>query len=113
MAQRIVENVVRYLGAGVGNMLNILNPAMVILTGGVVDAVHGQWAQVLHWAEVYSFREAFAAVRIVYSPGDKRASARGAAALYLYERPRRGLFGRWKGFSRRGSQMRAIITGRR
>ncbi len=112
VAQRIVENVVRYLGAGVGNILNILNPEMVILTGGVVNAVREQWERVLHWAEFYSLREAFAAARIVYSAADKRASARGAAALYLYERPRGGLFGRWKGFSRRRERMRTIITGR-
>jgi predicted NBD/HSP70 family sugar kinase len=77
------------LGAGLAVIVNGLNPEAVIVTGGVVNSLLPLQGDILRRAGEYALAEALAATRIVFVPGEKSQTARGGAALFLYERARR------------------------
>jgi predicted NBD/HSP70 family sugar kinase len=68
-----------------GIVVNGLNPDVVVVTGGVAGAFAMLEKRVLSAAAEYAFKRALATTTIVITPGDKRSSMRGAAALALYE----------------------------
>lgn len=76
-----------YLGVGVGGLLNILNPQIVILGGGVLkSAPRVFWQSMLSSAERHSWLQAFRSVRIVRTKlGDKSGNL-GALSL-VFMRP--------------------------
>jgi predicted NBD/HSP70 family sugar kinase len=65
--------------------VNGLNPEVLIVTGGVAESFAKLEATLRRATAEYAFPQALAATRIDIVPGDKRASARGAAALAFYE----------------------------
>jgi len=85
LAQAIVDEACRALGAMIGTIVNGLNPEVLFLTGGVVESFARLEAKILSAAGEYAFPRALAATHIAIVPGDKRASVRGAAALARYE----------------------------
>jgi hypothetical protein len=56
-----------------------------VITGGVAASLVPLEKRVLAAAGEYGFPRALATTRVVITPGDKRSSMRGAAALVLYE----------------------------
>lgn len=88
LAGLLVEEVCRALGAGLAAVVNGLNPEVVLVTGGVAESLKPLEAPILEWTKRYAFARALAATRIAILVLDKRATVRGAAALYLYETAR-------------------------
>jgi glucokinase len=90
LADGIVEQACRALGAMIGAAVNGLNPEVVVITGGVAAALVPLEKRVRAAAAAHAFAAALAGTRIVIQPGDKRVTMRGAAALVLYELAARG-----------------------
>lgn len=89
VAVSVVAKAAQALGAGVGTLINLCNPEIVILGGGVMEVGEILLEPVRRWAEFYAFRAAYARTRIVRSTVSKESGVQGAAALFLYERDRR------------------------
>lgn len=90
VASSVVDEACRALGAMLATVVNGLNPEVVVITGGVAEALAPLEARILAAARGHAFHEALARTRVTIVPGDKRVSMRGAAALALYELAQRG-----------------------
>lgn len=86
LAVELTLEVCQSLGAGIGAIINGLNPDRFLLTGGVVESLAPHFSRILEWARRYAFAGALDATDIRCSPRDKRLTVRGGAALILYER---------------------------
>jgi glucokinase len=81
-AIRIYEAAGFYLGIGIANLLNILNPQRVILGGGVFKSAPKQFRKaMLASCERYAWPEAYKAVQIVNSKLEGHSGDLGALAL--------------------------------
>jgi glucokinase len=89
LASRMVSRSCQALGAGLALVVNALDPEVVVVTGGVVKSLMSLEGEIMRRAREYALAEALAKTRIHFSPGDKRQTVRGGAALVLYERARR------------------------
>jgi glucokinase len=85
IAAAIVDEACQALGAMIGTMVNGLNPEAIVVTGGVGASLVGLEKRILAATAEYAFARALAATTITITPGDKRTTMRGAAALVLYE----------------------------
>lgn len=85
IALEVVEIAARALGAGVANLVNLLNPGMIVLGGGVLEAADLLLPRIRRWAASYAFAGALRGTRLVVSRFITRSSVKGAAALFLYE----------------------------
>lgn len=81
LARRVIEDGARALGAGLANVVQLLNPAHVAVGGGVAELGEPWLALVRDEVRRRVFREAFAAVRIELCRLGAEAGAIGAAAL--------------------------------
>lgn len=86
IAREVVRDTARYLGTGVANMLNTVNPEVVVLAGGVTAAGELILAPMRAEIRKRAFRPAVEAARIVTGELGNRAGVVGAAAAYLAER---------------------------
>ena len=85
VAARIMNDVGRYLGIGVANIINVFNPDRIVFTGGMTaswDRLHGPMMQEVHRR---AFTRSTEAVQIM--PGDlwQDAGLIGAAGLGFIE----------------------------
>lgn len=103
LARSMVNQACRALGAGLGMIVNGLNPDVILVTGGVVRSLLPLEHEVLRLAGEYAFADALRGTRIHLVAADKRQTVRGGAALVLYERARRSV--------RRSAQSSAGPTG--
>jgi glucokinase len=85
VASSVVDEACRALGAMLGTIVNGLNPEVVVITGGVAASFAPLAPRILAAAGDHAFGAALARTRVTITPGDKRVSMRGAAALALYE----------------------------
>ncbi len=85
VAAAIADEACDALGAMIGTVVNGLNPEVVVVTGGVAASYAEREARVRAAAARHSLAIALAGTRIVITPGDKRMTVRGAAALAFYE----------------------------
>jgi glucokinase len=90
VAEAVVAKAAQALGAGVAALINLCNPEMVILGGGVMDAGEVFVETVRRWARFYAFDRAASRTRIVRFGLSKQSGILGAAALFLYEELRQG-----------------------
>ncbi len=91
-AVSVVARAAQALGAGVATLINLCNPEIIVLGGGVMEAGEILVEPVTRWARFYAFEAAFDRTRIVRSAFTKESGVLGAAALFLYEQSR-GRFG--------------------
>src|SRR5205085_1155795 len=42
MVERVVEEAAEYIGIGIANLMNVLNPEVIVLGGGVIDALEDE-----------------------------------------------------------------------
>ena len=89
IAGEIVERACRALGTVIGTIVNSLNPAMVLITGGVAASLAPLRDRILAHAARCSLAPALAAARVVINPSDKSRTVVAGAALALYELRRR------------------------
>jgi glucokinase len=82
IALNIYRNAGQHVGIGIGSLLNVLNPEIVILGGGVLkSAPKIFWSTLIKSAKKYAWQEAIASTKIVKaSLGDKVGNF-GALAL--------------------------------
>ncbi|MCD6232696.1 ROK family protein [Candidatus Aerophobetes bacterium] len=79
----ITEETGRYLGIGIANMVNILNPEMIILAGGMIEAKDLLFNPVIKYAQKYALKASIEKVKIVPAHLGDNAGAIGAAATVL------------------------------
>jgi predicted NBD/HSP70 family sugar kinase len=84
IAEAIIDEACRALGAMLGVIVNGLNPEIIVITGGVASAYARLERRVLAAAAQYALARALATTRVLIVPGDKRITMRGAAALVFY-----------------------------
>lgn len=84
-ANEVMKETAKLLGAGVANIINILNPAMVVIAGGVTRAGDHLFVPLRAEVRRRAFRSAEEACQIVAGQLDGRAGLIGAAAVYKKE----------------------------
>ncbi len=89
VARALVDRACDALAAGVGFIVNGLNPEVIVVTGGVARSLVALAEDLRRRAGAYALPPALASTRICVVPGDKRQTARGGAALVRYELDRR------------------------
>jgi len=89
VAEAVVAKAAQALGAGVAALVNLCNPEMIILGGGVMEAGEILMEPVRRWAKFYAFERAVGGTRIVRSGLSKQSGILGATALFLYDEHRR------------------------
>ncbi len=85
-AQEVVRDTARFLGAGVANVINLFNPEVVVICGGVTLAGDKLFVPLRSEVKRRAFKPAVEQCRIV--PGDLTGTAGvyGAAAVFVQQR---------------------------
>jgi glucokinase len=83
VAREVVRDTARFLGAGIANLLNIFNPDVVVLAGGVTDAGDALLEPLRGEVRRRAFRPAVDACRIV--PGILAGSAGVVGAVATFQ----------------------------
>ncbi len=82
MVEKIVEEAAEYTGVAIGNLVNILNPEVVVLGGGVMEALSDEMLPtILKSAKSHVLPGTFRNVEIIASKLGDNAGITGAAAL--------------------------------
>ena len=87
LARLVVRDTARFLGAGVANLLNIFNPDVVVLAGGVAMAGDTLFAPLRAEVRRRAFRPAVEACRIVPGTLGDAAGVLGAIASFKAQTP--------------------------
>src|ERR687895_620754 len=82
VAEEIVRDTARYLGAGIASLLNILNPDTVVVAGGVTAAGDTLFVPLRAEVRRRAFRPAVEAVRILPAELPGTAGVVGAVATF-------------------------------
>jgi glucokinase len=88
LARGMVDRACRALGAGLGLVINGLNPEVIVVTGGVVKSLLALRDEIARRTAEYALTEILAGTAIHLVPGEKRQTVRGGAALVLHEQAR-------------------------
>ena len=83
VAIEVLEDTGRYLGIGIANLINILNPSLIILSGGVLGAADFIMDSLRKTVERRALAKPAQAVSIVISELGENAIAVGAVTLVL------------------------------
>jgi glucokinase len=89
LADEVIRDTARYLGVGVANLLNILNPEVVVICGGVTRAGDHLFAPLRREVARRAFKTAVESCRIVPGALDGTAGVVGAARAFLDQHPDR------------------------
>ena len=82
LTKKVFKNATKYLGIGIGSIVNFLNPEMIILGGGVVEAVGDKFLNDIRKAtDKYALPDTLKGVQIVGAQLGDNAGVLGAAAL--------------------------------
>lgn len=82
IAREVVRDTARYLGSGLANLLNIVNPDVVVLAGGVTEAGDALFEPLRAEVKRRAFRPAVEACRIVPGMLGGSAGVVGAVATF-------------------------------
>ena len=74
---------------GIGGLVNLLNPEVIVITGGVAASLAPLQDDILRRVRRRALAGALDTTSVRVVPADKRGTVRGGAALVLYERARR------------------------
>lgn len=83
MAREVVRDTARFLGAGVANLLNIFNPDVVVIAGGVTQAGDALFEPLRAEVKRRAFRPAVDACRILPGTLPGTAGVVGAVATFI------------------------------
>lgn len=81
-AQEVMRDTAKFLGAGIANLINILNPEIVVISGGVTRAGDHLLEPLRNEVRRRAFRPAFENCRIVTSELGNMAGVIGAACVF-------------------------------
>ena len=73
----------RYLGIGLANVLNLLNPAALILGGGVMENTDYFWKPMMESIRAEAWPDALRGCRVLRSRLGKKVGDLGAVAVVL------------------------------
>ena len=82
VANEIVRDTARYLGAGIATLLNVVNPDVVVVAGGVTRAGEALFAPLRTEVRRRAFKPAVQAARIVPAELPGTAGVIGAVATF-------------------------------
>lgn len=83
LALEVVQDTAKYLGVGVANLINILNPEVVVICGGVTHAGDRLFTPLRREVTRRAFRPAVQACRIVPGALPGTAGVVGAAKIFF------------------------------
>lgn len=83
LAVQVVRDTARFLGTGIANLLNIFNPEVVVLAGGVTQAGEALFEPLRAEVRRRAFKPAVDACRIVPGLLDGNAGVVGAVATFI------------------------------
>ena len=83
LALEVVNDTARFLGVGIGNLLNVFNPEVVVVMGGVTLAGDHLFVPLRRETARRAFKPAVAACRIVPGELSGTAGVYGAAKTFL------------------------------
>lgn len=86
LANEIVRDTARYLGAGIATLLNLINPDVVVIAGGVTRAGEALFGPLRTEVRRRAFSPAVEAVRIVPAELPGTAGVVGAVATFKMDR---------------------------
>jgi glucokinase len=87
VAGEVVRETARFIGTGIANLLNIFNPDVVVLAGGVAQAGEELFGPVRAEVRRRAFKPAVDACRIVPGALGGSAGVVGAVATFLAQHP--------------------------
>lgn len=90
LARALVDESCEALAMGIGALVSLLNPEVIVITGGVVTSLARLQENIMERARRRALAAPLAATAVRFVPTDKRATVRGGAALVRYEMARRG-----------------------
>lgn len=80
--EKVIEEAAEYTGIAVGNLINIFNPDVVVLGGGVIDALESEMmAIIIETARDYAMNGTAKGIEIVASQSGDDAGIIGGAVL--------------------------------
>lgn len=79
--EREVLQATQALGAAIGNVINLLNPEIIVLGGELMQESDFMYTEALKWAPFYSGRAAYEVTKIVRCELGTTAAAYGAAVF--------------------------------
>jgi len=85
LSREILRDAGRYLGVGLANIINIIGPEAIILTGGLIGAWNIYIQEAIKEASRRAFKELFESVKIIPSSLGDDAGIVGAACLVFME----------------------------
>ncbi len=86
---KVIETAAKYIGIGIGNINNILNPDIFVIGGGVSNIGSLLLDPIKYWAKEYSMDAAKKSLLIVPAKLKNNAGVMGAIAMCLGSLPRR------------------------
>jgi glucokinase len=86
LARQVTSDTARYLGIGVANLINLFNPDMVVILGGVAHAGDALFEPLRHEVVARAFRPAVDACQVVPGALHGLAGVYGAAKAFLDQR---------------------------
>ena len=81
-AKEVMRDTAKFLGSGIANLINILNPEIVVISGGVTRAGDQLLEPLRNEVRRRAFRPAFENCRIVTSELGSKAGVIGAACAF-------------------------------
>jgi glucokinase len=90
LARTVIEEACEALAMGIGALVSLLNPEIIVITGGVATSLAPLQDDILRRLRRRALATALDATTVRVVPADKRGTVRGGAALVLYEMARRG-----------------------
>jgi glucokinase len=81
-AEEVMKETAKFLGTGVANLINLLNPEMIVISGGVTRAGDRLFHPLRSEVKRRAFREAAESCRIVAAELGDMAGVIGAAATF-------------------------------
>ena len=85
-AKEVMRETAKFLGAGLANLINILNPGMVVISGGVTRAGEHLFEPLRAQIRRRAFRHAEQSCQIVSTTLEGKAGVIGAAYMFRVER---------------------------
>lgn len=85
LAREVVDEACEALGMAIGALVTLLNPEVIVITGGVAASLGPLQHDILCRARRRGLAAAVDATTVHVVATDKRATVRGGAALVLYE----------------------------
>lgn len=90
LARVVVDEACEALALGIGALVSLLNPEIIVVTGGVATSLVPLRDDILRRVRRRALAAALDATTVRVAPADKRGTVRGGAALVHYEMARRG-----------------------